>query len=144
MNLRRPIALASAALLASAGFAIANSPVAAADPSICGVKRIACLYYNSNFKGSGYNQTVDISNYGTRKFYSTTQGTAGKGQYVKNNTASVVNGDRTTPFCVYENSGYRGRTQTIPPDTALNLNSALKNNNAGGSWYIFGSNQGGC
>jgi hypothetical protein len=96
-----------------------------------------CLYYNSNHQGSVSDFTGSITNYGSNEAtcYVFKGAGAGQGQCVKNNTASVWN--RTSdPVTVYYNSGYSGTSQTIPSGGKVNLDAALKNNNAS---HLFGS-----
>lgn len=129
MRLGRRIALNTAVLAVGIGLWTGNAPGAAAGSST------VTLWYNSNAAGSCYNHGDNISNYGIRRFDQNDGcGGAGYNQYVKNNTATVSNYSHDTYFCVYENSGYKGRMQRIRPDSDTNLNSALKNNNAGGRW----------
>lgn len=132
MKLRRYVGLNLAALLAGLGLSVGTAPSASA---ACSVNCIVTLWYNSNGAGACYNHTSNISNYDTRRFdQNDLCGGAGYGQYVKNNTASVTNVSDDTYFCMYENSGYKGRMQRLRPDAETNLNSALKNNNAAGRW----------
>jgi hypothetical protein len=109
-----------------------------------------CVYYgttmrfNSNEEGAAFPFAKDIPNFGG---YSTTYNggldvnnyiyvyepldgwTAGQGQAVKNNAASVNNGS-TCKVRIYYNSYYSGAYQTIGVNTNANLNSTLKNENA--------------
>ncbi|MEV7186133.1 hypothetical protein [Kitasatospora sp. NPDC093102] len=54
----------------------------------------------------------------------------GSGQALKNNAASVVNGDAWASYTVFYNSNFNGTAQTFSPNSGGNLISKLHNNNA--------------
>ncbi|MCX5210064.1 hypothetical protein OG689_12295 [Kitasatospora sp. NBC_00240] len=54
----------------------------------------------------------------------------GSGQGLKNNAASVVNGDAWASYTVYYNSYFNGTAQTFDPNSNGNLIARLHNNNA--------------
>ncbi|MGH3417584.1 MAG: hypothetical protein ACRDSS_14030 [Actinocrinis sp.] len=92
-----------------------------------------CLYYNSNFAGARFNDPVS-DNYAGHVFVAWSGGSAGAGQGVKNNAASVQNWDQVVQGNVYYNSGQTGPVQHIAAWTGVNFNSTLKNENASQNW----------
>lgn len=91
-----------------------------------------CLYYNSDHEGSVSDFNTSVSDYGDEQpsCYDFKGAGNGKGLCVKNEAAAVWN--RTgNPVTVYFNSGYAGPRQTIAAGGKVNLNSDLKNENAG-------------
>ncbi len=115
--------------LAAGLLATAPAATAAARDGVCQSGEF-CLYYNSNHGGS----LVDLVN--SQRDYGTGSGCvtfvssgSGRGQCVKNNTASVWN--RTgKPVFVFYNSDFGGTYDQVPNGAKVNLNSNVKNNNA--------------
>lgn len=129
--MRTRIAAALAATFAMVAAAIAIAPAASAAPrdGSCQTGEF-CLYYRTDHAGSKVDLVSSTRDYGTGagcvKFVSSG---AGKGQCVKNNTASVWN--RTTkPVFVFYNSDFGGVYHRIAAGAKVNLNSGVKNNNA--------------
>ncbi len=89
-----------------------------------------CLYYNSDHGGSLVDLVDSQRDYGTGPGCVTfVSNGSGKGQCVKNNTASVWN--RTgKPVFVFYNSDFGGVYDKIPAGTKANLNANVKNDNA--------------
>lgn len=95
-----------------------------------------CYYFNSDHAGSLSDFSGSISDLGATQpsCYDFKSVGNGKGTCVKNHAASVWN--RTSgPVTVFFNSGYAGAEQTVAADGKVNLNSALKNQNAS---HLFG------
>ncbi len=124
------IAGLGAALL---GLGLLSAPAAQAADAKNGVCESGefCLYYNSDHQGS----MVDLAN--SQKTYGTGAGCiefistgSGKGQCVKNNTASVWNRENAVVTVFYK-SDWAGSIDSIPSGAKVNLKSTLKNNNAG-------------
>ncbi|MEU3986712.1 peptidase inhibitor family I36 protein [Streptomyces sp. NPDC026672] len=114
-------------------------------PSTCSSGQV-CLYYNSNFSGGIYPQTHNISDYANCRFgASSVTGTAGFGQSIKNNVASVAN-DTSYTFYLFYNSNFAGSWIGIPAHRAVNLPSSIKNENASGgnAHYPYPSSGTGC
>jgi murein DD-endopeptidase MepM/ murein hydrolase activator NlpD len=121
---------AAAALLAGTVATAPGAQAATARNGVCETGEF-CLYYNSDFGGS----LVDLAN--SQKTYGTGTGCvafvsagAGQGQCVKNNTASVWNREDAVVTVFYK-SDWSGAIQSVGPDVKANLDSRLKNNNAG-------------
>ncbi|MGY0487265.1 hypothetical protein [Streptomyces sp. WG-D5] len=132
MRVRR-LVVAGAVTLAGIGTALSTAGTAnAAETCTSGY---ACLYYNSNYSGAFYRQYFDISNYAGYYFSASAAGSAGAGQPVKNNTASVDNWDFYNGIRIYYNSGFTGASQSIGAGGQANLNTTLKNENASGKFY---------
>ncbi len=115
------------------GIALLTAPAAQAATAKNGVCESGefCLYYNSDHGGS----LVDLAN--SQKTYGTGAGCiefvstgSGKGQCVKNNTASVWNRESAVVTVFYK-SDWAGSIDSIPSGAKVNLKSTLKNNNAG-------------
>ncbi|MGG5260735.1 peptidoglycan DD-metalloendopeptidase family protein [Phycicoccus avicenniae] len=89
-----------------------------------------CLYYNSGRAGSLVDLTTSQRDYGTGAGCVAFLGAGnGKGQCVKNNTASVWN--RTSgPVSVFYNSDFGGVYQVVASGASVDLSAALKNENA--------------
>lgn len=91
------------------------------------------FFYNSNYGGSWADflaQRTDLAGY---KFL--TRGN-GKGQYVKNNAASVSNW-RNTAARVHFNSDFQNQFDFVQPYEDRNL-SVTYNENASFDWYPWG------
>jgi hypothetical protein len=91
-----------------------------------------CFYYNSSRSGSLYDTNVSMSTYGSGSACTKFVGAgAGKGQCIKNNTASVWNRTASS-LRVYYNSYHGAPYQEFRPGPLVgaNLNATLKNNNA--------------
>ncbi|WP_299447009.1 peptidoglycan DD-metalloendopeptidase family protein [uncultured Phycicoccus sp.] len=115
--------------LAAALVAAAPSATAAAKNGVCESNEF-CLYYNSGNAGSLVDLVNSQRDYGTGagciEFVSTG---SGKGQCVKNNTASVWN--RTGgPVFVFYNTDFGGVYDKIPAGAKVDLNANVKNDNA--------------
>ncbi|MFJ5921399.1 hypothetical protein ACIQF6_02205 [Kitasatospora sp. NPDC092948] len=138
MRLRKLVAAAAVATTV-AGLGLASAGEASAITADCYGSHMVCLYYNSS--GNGYNavfmQTGNISDYANSYFQSSRNGGTGSGTSVKNNAAAVDSWYSGT-FIVYYNSGYNCAVacQNIPAWSTVDLNSALKNNNASGLFYL--------
>lgn len=132
MRFRR-VAVAGAVALAGFGTALATAGTANAAESC--TSGYACLHYNSDYQGAFYRQYFNIPNYAGYYFSASSAGSAGAGQAVKNNTASVDNWDFNNGIRMYFNSNYAGVSQGIPAGGAANLNTSLKNDNASGKFY---------
>ncbi|MGS0688901.1 peptidase inhibitor family I36 protein [Nakamurella sp. GG22] len=118
------------AFLLSSAFAVVGTPALAASRDGRCDRGEFCYYYNSNLAGSVSDFTKPIGDYGTRqpRCYDFKGPGKGQGKCIKNNAASVWN--RTSrPITVYNNTGYRGKSQIIKPGAKVNLTS-LKNRNA--------------
>lgn len=91
-----------------------------------------CLYYNSNHQGSLSDFNRSISDYGKAQpdCWEFKGPGNGKGTCVKNAAAAAWNRTASS-VTIYFNSGYAGAHQTLAPGQKVNLNSALKNQNAG-------------
>lgn len=120
-----------ATVLAVAAGLVSTAPTAsaAARNGVCESGEF-CLYYNSGTAGS----LVDLVN--SQRDYGTGSGCvafvssgSGRGQCVKNNTASVYN--RTGKLVsVFYNSDFGGVYDVIPNGARVDLNANVKNNNA--------------
>ncbi len=124
-------AAAGVAALGLVAGLLATAPTASAAPrnGVCETGEF-CLYYSSNHAGSRVDLTTSLRTYGSGstcvKFVSTG---SGRGQCVKNNTASVWN--RTArSVTVFYNSDFGGVFQRVASGARVNLGTALKNNNA--------------
>ncbi|GAA2993488.1 peptidase inhibitor family I36 protein [Streptomyces fulvorobeus] len=134
-------------LAASAGIAltVAGSTLAFATPAnaiiSCSDFHV-CLHYNSDYQGALFDQLYDTPDYAGRYFEASINGSAGAGQQVKNNAASVDNWDRLSRVRIYYNSNYDGSYayQTIAKNGKANLNATMKNNNASGKFIDYGTN----
>lgn len=123
---------AFATVLVGAGLVVtATTAQAAGRDGVCEAGEF-CLYYNSNQAGSVSDFRASISDYGSSQpsCYDFKGSGNGKGVCVKNNAASVWN-RTSSPVTVYYNSGYKGATQVIKAGVKANLNTTLKNDNAG-------------
>ena len=131
------VAMMGALISVSLGAATANAATARNGECESGE---FCLYYNSDHEGSISDFSSSVSDYGDEQpsCYDFKSAGAGKGLCVKNEAAAVWN--RTNgPVTVYFNSGYSGPRQTIAAGGKVNLNSELKNENAG---HKFGGDTG--
>ncbi|MET8839131.1 MULTISPECIES: hypothetical protein [Streptomyces] len=123
---------AAAALAAAIGSGIVFAPPAAAAAEC--TAGYTCLHYNSHYQGGIYKQWGQVSDYAGKTYVASTNGSAGAGQTVKNNAASVNSFDYNREFTVYYNRNFNCEVacQTIGVAGAQNLNASLKNNNASG------------
>jgi len=121
------VALLSIFMLASQA---PSAQAATARNGVCEVGEF-CYYYNSNQAGSVSDFTASVANYATTQpsCYDFKGAGAGKGLCIKNQAASVWNRSSQT-VRVYYNTNYAGAYQEIAPNTAVNLNATLKNQNA--------------
>lgn len=89
-----------------------------------------CLYYHSNQQGSVSDFAWSVWQYGSTQpnCYDFRGPGAGRGQCIKNQTASAWNRSQL-PVVIYENSDHGGRSETVYPGSRVNL-TILKNNNA--------------
>ncbi|MGX1886000.1 peptidase inhibitor family I36 protein [Streptomyces sp. NPDC055287] len=124
MNIRNKVT-AGAVSVAALGLGLIGASPASADGAGSCDTYSACLYFNSNLSGpkfgEGRGNTQYIFNY---------TGYFSNGYTVKNNAASVRNGDNNYTLRVYYNSNYGGPSQAFRPLASGNFNSTLKNNNA--------------
>ena len=141
MSLKKTVivgATATAFLTASA--VTAWSAPASARNGVCEAGEF-CLFYNSNQQGAVSDFTGSLADYGTTQpsCYEFRGKGAGKGLCVKNHAASARN-RTSTPVTIYFNTGFAGRSQTIPAGSSANLDAALKNENAS---HRLGTTKGG-
>ncbi|MET8416471.1 peptidase inhibitor family I36 protein [Streptomyces sp. NPDC005134] len=128
----KKIAVTVSTLLAVAGIGLAAAPAQAAEG--CNTPE-ACLSYNSNLQGAIFVHQTSLADYAGYAFsISSYGGSAGAGQFVKNNAASVENLNLNYRYRVYYNSNYSGAYQTVGTEAWANLNSTLKNENASGAF----------
>lgn len=122
--------------------AVAAAPAAQAATGQNGVCETGefCLYYNSDHAGSMVDLAAGRKDYGSGtdcvKFLTTG---SGKGQCVKNNTASVWNREGVVVTVFYK-SNWSGAIDSIAAGDKVNLDSRLKNNNAGHVVGVVGNN----
>ena len=124
-------ALATAAVAASiVATGAAPAQAATARNGVCETGEV-CFYYNSGYAGSMSDFSASVANYGTdpATCYVFKSAGAGQGLCIKNNVASVRN-KSSQPVKVFYNSSYGGTYQTIGANSAANLNTTMKNNNA--------------
>lgn len=94
-------------------------------------------YYNSNLAGAYRFFTADVSNLAGYKYDNAGTTSAGLGQYVKNNAASIRHysySPNGMPVVVFFYSGYGFPADACVPNCAGNLSPGLKNNNASHRW----------
>lgn len=94
-------------------------------------------YYNSNLAGAYRIFSSDVLNLAGYKYDNTGTTSAGLGQYVKNNAASIRHYsyyDTGMPVVVFFYSGYGFPANSCVPNCAGNLTPDLKNNNASHRW----------
>ncbi|MFI6986619.1 peptidase inhibitor family I36 protein [Embleya sp. NPDC050154] len=125
--------LAAGAVAAALILASGATPAVAEGDGACN-DGDACLYYNSNAKGARFDHRYNVANYSGYRFMPSPDGSSGAWTAVKNNAASVWNNDPTHILRIYYGSNYQGPVQEIGPKSTANLDPALKNNNASGSW----------
>lgn len=126
------LAALGAALLSATVMTVAAPAAQAANArnGVCEDGEV-CLYYNSSHEGSLVDIKGSIKTYGTGgncvKFISRGNG---RGQCVKNNTASVWN-RKSVPVTIFYKSNWKGAIDSFVAGKKANLSSALKNENAG-------------
>lgn len=122
---------ATAALIGGSSLLAAPSASAADRDGVCDEGEF-CLYYNSDHGGSVSDFAESVSDYGASQptCYEFKGDGAGKGDCVKNDAASAWNRTDET-VRLYFNSGYSGASQDFGSGDKVNLNSTLKNENAG-------------
>jgi GH25 family lysozyme M1 (1,4-beta-N-acetylmuramidase) len=110
-------------------FASAAAPAATRN-GVCEAGEF-CYYYNSNQAGSLSDHVASQADYGATQpgCYEFRSAGSGQGVCVKNNAASVWNRTGRT-VRVYFNSSYGGTYQSVAAGARVNLNAALKNQNA--------------
>lgn len=94
-------------------------------------------YYNSNLAGAYRVFSTDVSNLAGYKYDAVGTTSAGLGQYVKNNAASIRHYSYSStgmPVVVFFYSGYGFPADACVPNCAGNLTPDLKNNNASHRW----------
>lgn len=130
ISLRRAASGASILALAIGALALPTTAQATERDGVCDSGEV-CFYHNSNQQGSVSDFTGSIPNYGNSQpnCYEFKGPGKGKGNCLKNDAASVKN-NTDQPVTVYYNSNYKGASQTIPAGASVNLDPALKNNNA--------------
>ncbi|MBO3725180.1 peptidase inhibitor family I36 protein, partial [Actinomyces bowdenii] len=130
ISLRRAASGASILALAIGALALPTTAQATERDGVCDSGEV-CFYHNSNQQGSVSDFTGSIPNYGDSQpnCYEFKGPGKGKGNCLKNDAASVKN-NTDQPVTVYYNSNYKGASQTIPAGASVNLDPALKNNNA--------------
>ncbi|MFI2350931.1 hypothetical protein ACH492_28700 [Streptomyces sp. NPDC019443] len=136
IEVKRKLLRVTLVLASSLGLSVASTNLAHAGPGGTCASGEVCLYYNSleNNLNAYFVQTSDIPDYQGYSFRQSQYGSYGAGQGVKNN-AAAVNNRSSYHFRVFYNSYYSCAVacQQIPSLTFVNLNSAMKNNNASGS-----------
>ncbi|MFJ1590455.1 hypothetical protein ACIOD0_09455 [Kitasatospora albolonga] len=130
---RRFAAATAAAAVIGSGIIFAQPAAAAAACS----SGYTCLHYGTSYQGGIYKQWGELSDYAGKKFVASTNGSAGAGQNVKNNAASVNSHDYNYQFTVYRGINFNCQVacQTIGVAGAQNLNASLKNKNASGKHH---------
>ncbi|MEV7710859.1 peptidase inhibitor family I36 protein [Streptomyces sp. NPDC088270] len=90
-----------------------------------------CLYYSPNLTGASWTPAgTSDSNLSGNKFANHGTGSAGAGQVVRNNAASMGNHTTNCHVAVFYSPGFKGDANWLHAGHAGNLNSALRNNNA--------------
>ncbi|MEV0010884.1 hypothetical protein [Streptomyces sp. NPDC047973] len=139
MRKKKIVAIISSML--SVGIAGSLATAAPAQAATTCTTPQACLTYESGGRGAHFRQTGGVTDYAGRYFEaSTSGGSAGAGQSVKNNAEHVDNLNGTYRFRVYYNSNYSGAYQTFATDgnsgASGDLNSTLSNENASGAFVL--------
>lgn len=117
---------AAAAIIAAPLVATPQSATAAtARNGVCETGEV-CLYYHSDYTGSMVDLAGDVRDYAGITFVSSGDG---RGQAVKNNTASVRN-KAGSPVTIFYNANYGGVFQRIGAGASANLVTGIKNDNA--------------
>ena len=130
--MRKKIALAVfGATLLSTTVIMAPSAQAANRNGVCESGEF-CLYYNSDQGGSMVDMSGSVTDYGSASSTCVKFITAGAGQglCVKNNAASYWNRESAVVTVFYK-SDWAGAIDSIGSGAQANLNSTLKNENAG-------------
>lgn len=131
-RIKRTLA-ATASTAALAALVVAAPPAHAEGAGRCYPERAeACLFYNSNMGGARYSTGKTTAYTSSMKFANGN----GAGLPVKNNAASVINfsGDHFLVIDYNSSNTCAYACQKITPNTSVNLNSRLKNNNAAQHW----------
>lgn len=123
--------LGAATLAACAMFVPAAAHASDQDAQVDGNEMI--FFFNSNYGGSWSDFLSQRTNLAGYKFL--TNGN-GKGQYVKNNAASVSSW-RNAAARVHFNSGFTGAYDYVQPYEDRNLTNTY-NENASFDWYPWG------
>lgn len=90
-----------------------------------------CLWYNSNGSGAGWGSEAPETAPITGTFFLTNNaGSAGVGQKVRNNAASMANGTANCEVVTWYNGDETGNWNELDPDWGGNLTPALHNNEA--------------
>ncbi|MFJ2766713.1 peptidase inhibitor family I36 protein [Streptomyces sp. NPDC087300] len=139
MYLKRSMVAAVVALAAAGSGLALSAPASAATaaPTAASCSSgYACLFYHPGYTGAVYKQYNNDTNYGNNHFVTSTSshGSEGAGQVVRNNAGSVDNWDFNNSITIYYSPGYGGAHQTISAGGRANLNSSLHNNNASGKF----------
>jgi len=92
-----------------------------------------CLYYGPNLTGARFNDPY-TGGYAGWVFVAWSGGDEGAGQPVQSNAESVENYDPSATGVIYYNSNEQGASQVIPPNSWVNLNATLKNQNISQGW----------
>ncbi|MFJ5921398.1 hypothetical protein ACIQF6_02200 [Kitasatospora sp. NPDC092948] len=134
MRLRKLIAAAGVAGTV-AGLGLVPAGEASAVTADCSGSQFVCLYYQVPAGGYGatFKQTFSIPDYAPYVFTGPS-GSAGVGVSVRNHVGAVDSWYSGT-FTIYYNTGYicAVACQSVPAMATVDLNSALKNNNASGA-----------
>ncbi|MFF9205392.1 peptidase inhibitor family I36 protein [Streptomyces sp. NPDC014986] len=133
MFLRR-LAVAGALIAATTAGTLGTAGAAQADTGhngVCdtGSNGELCLYWDSNLGGSFHDYYAITADFGSDVFLSAG---AGRGQRVKNNSASALNNWYTTAR-VYYNENYGGPYDDVPAYSSRNLLRTW-NDNASFNW----------
>ncbi|MEV0784930.1 hypothetical protein AB0I52_18535 [Streptomyces sp. NPDC050423] len=144
MNLLRTVSLKRTALAATAMAAVGAvtlglAPAAGATSTNidtwssfwqpCGT--YLCLYYSPNLTNASWTPTrTSDKDLAGNKFANHGTGTAGAGQVVRNNAASMGNNTTNCHVAVFYSPGWKGDANWLHAGYAGNLNGDLRNNNA--------------
>ncbi|MFF2330134.1 MULTISPECIES: hypothetical protein [unclassified Streptomyces] len=145
MNVLRALSLKRAALVATAvaavgAAALGTTPAAAADKSTnidtwssfwqpCGT--YMCLYYSPNLTNASWTPSgTSDANLSGNKFANHGTGSAGAGQVVRNNAASMGNHTTNCHVTVFYSPDFKGDRNWLRAGHAGNLNADLRNNDA--------------
>jgi hypothetical protein len=146
MRMRRKIASLGLTATATAGLVLGMAPQSHASAGLtCSDSNAYCMvfYYNSGLAGSR-TVFVGFDHYSLNNYKFLSSG-AGKGQYVKNNAASVVNLSSYS-LNIYFNSNLAGACDSIPAfgDTNTGPNDRLVNTYNDNASFGYGRYNGNC
>ncbi|MGW2106321.1 hypothetical protein [Streptomyces sp. NPDC001948] len=143
MNVLRAISLKRASMVgiavaATSAATLALAPTAGASTNIdtwssfwqpCGT--YMCLYYSPNLTNASWTPSgTSDSDLSGNKFANHGTGSAGAGQVVRNNAASMGNNTTNCRVAVFYSTGFKGDANWLHAGHAGNLNGDLRNENA--------------